>query len=255
MKPWIICAFLAPGCVLGQQPSAKVGFEVASIRPSTPAPDGNVRVWMSTDAGMLRYSNVSLKDCIRVAYDVKEFEIQGPDWIGSTRFDIIAKLPTGSSESQIPGMLQAMLAERLKLAVHRDTKATAIYELVAVKGAPALKPVDVPANTGTSVAMDESSGIHLTAPSATLATLAELISRFVQHPVIDMTGIQGHYDFDLVFSGQTMRQGRSMEEDDISQSGVSIYDSLRRYGLKLELRKSPLEVLVVDHVEKMPTEN
>jgi uncharacterized protein (TIGR03435 family) len=210
---------------------------------------------MSADAGVLRYTNVSLKDCIGVAYDVKEFQIQGPDWIGTTRFDIVAKLPGGSSESRIPEMLQAMLGERFKLAAHRATKASAVYALVVVKGAPALKPVDVPANTGTSVAMDESSGIHLTAPAATLATLAELISRFVQHPVIDMTGIQGHYDFDLVFSGQTMHQGRSMEEDDITQPGVSIYDSLQRYGLKLELRKAPLEVLIVDHIEKMPTEN
>ncbi|HEY1220340.1 MAG: TIGR03435 family protein [Bryobacteraceae bacterium] len=235
---------------------------MASIRFSTPTPDGQIHSWMSTDAGVLRYTNVSLRDCIRVAYGVKEFQVQGPDWIESTRFDIVAKLPAGLPESQIPEMLQAMLRERFKLAVHRDTKASAIYALVAVKGAPVLKPADVPAgdepspgtdagaraavNAGYSVATDES-GVHLTARLATPATLAELISRFAQHPVIDMTGLQGRCDFDVVLSWETVR--------DMRAEGGSIYDSLQRYGLKLELRKAPLEVLMVDHIEKMPTEN
>jgi uncharacterized protein (TIGR03435 family) len=224
-------------------------FEVASIRPSNPTPDGNVHVWMSSDAGMLRYTNVTLRDCLRVAYDVKEWQIQGPDWIGITRFDIVAKLPAGSSESQIPEMLQAALRQRFKLTVHRETKETAIYALVVAKGAPAQQPVAVPAddaNTGTSVATDESS-VHLKAPMATPATLAELISRFAQHPVIDMTGLQGGYDFDVALSWETVREMQS--------GGASVYDSLERYGLKLELRKSPLEMLIVDHVEKTPTEN
>jgi len=250
MNPWTICALLLSSSVApAQQPPAKMEFEVASIRPSTPTPDGNVHVWMSSDAGMLRYTNVTLRDCLRVAYDVKEWQIQGPDWIGSARFDIVAKLPAGTSESQIPEMLRAALRQRFKLTAHHETREAAIYALLVAKGAPALKPVAVPAadvDTGTSMATDESS-VHLKAPMATPATLAELISRFAQHPVIDMTGLQGRYDFDVALSWETVR--------DMQSGSGSIHDSLQRYGLKLELRKSPLEMLLVDRVEKTPTEN
>jgi uncharacterized protein (TIGR03435 family) len=249
MNPWTIYVLLLSSSLALSQPRAKVEFEVASIRPSAPSPDGMVHVWMSSDAGMLRYTSVSLRDCVRVAFDVKESQIQGPDWIGSTRFDIVAKLPAGSSESQIPEMLQAALVRRFKLTAHRETREAAVYALVIAKGAPALKPVGVPAgdvNTGTSVATDES-GVHLNAPMATAATLAELISRFAQRPVIDATGLPGRYDFDVALSWETVREMQS--------GGGSIYDSLDRYGLKLELRKSAQDMLIVDRMEKTPTEN
>ncbi len=86
-------------------------------------PMGQVRILMNADAAMLRDSNVSLKDCIRVAYGVKDFQVQGPDWIGSARFDIVAKLPAGSSQDQIPEMLQSLLVDRFKLTLHRAAKA------------------------------------------------------------------------------------------------------------------------------------
>src|SRR6516164_1966598 len=85
-------------------------FEVASIKPADPSPMGQIQIRMGTDAGMLRYTNVSLKDCIRVAYRVKDFQIEGPDWIGDTRFNITAKLPEGAATDQVPEMLQKLLA-------------------------------------------------------------------------------------------------------------------------------------------------
>jgi uncharacterized protein (TIGR03435 family) len=112
-------------------------------------------------------------------------------------------------------------------------------------------------------------GAHLKAPSATLPVLAEMISRFSERPVVDMTGIEGQYDFDLVFSPETTRgvqmagRGpmppagggeRSPADAPVERAG-SMYESVQRYGLKLEPRKAPMEVLVVDHIEKVPTEN
>jgi uncharacterized protein (TIGR03435 family) len=138
---------------LGQQASPKLTFEVASIKPAQPMTMGRMMIGMNADAGMLRYTNVSLKDCIRHAYQVKEFQIEGPDWLDSTRFDIMAKLPEGASKDQIPEMLQAMLIDRFKLAVHRDTKEHAIYALVAGKGGPKLKPAETAAGNGAPVAM------------------------------------------------------------------------------------------------------
>ena len=202
MKPWILCACFLLRLALGQQP-AKIAFEVASIKPSKPMSMGQVRVGMNVDAGMLRYSNTNLRDCIRTAYRVKEFQVEGPDWLGSTRFDIVAKLPDGASKDQVPEMLQSLLAERFKLALHRDTKEHAIYALVPAKGGPKLKAAEVAAGGnaapgglprgGIAVRMDPA-GMHLKASSMTLPNLAETISRFCERPVVDATGIDGQYD-------------------------------------------------------------
>lgn len=238
-----------------------------------------IRTNMSADGAMLRYTNVSLKDCIRVAHRVKNFQIEGPDWIESTRFDIVAKLPAGSSQQQIPEMLQSLLTDRFQLTLHRETKDHAIYALVAVKGGPHLKPAEVSTDEGAAPGATggrggamtmqvDGAGVHLKANSATLATLGEMISRFSERPVVDMTGIQGQYDFDLVFSPETMRgvsaaahgagplpAGGDRPLPETPEGPGSIYDSVQKYGLKLESRKAPMEVLVVDRIEKAPIEN
>ena len=145
MKTWTLCialVLIASGALLGQQQGA-VSFEVASIKPSAPQPMGFRRIGMTTDGGIARYSGVSLQDLIRSAYRVKDFQIQGPDWLGNDRFDIVAKLPDGAKEDQVPEMLQALLAERFKLTLHRDTKEHPIYALIVGKNGPQLKPAEV----------------------------------------------------------------------------------------------------------------
>ena len=291
MKTWILFASLVSCCtVFGQQPSGKLEFEVASIKPSPPQPMGKMMIRMSTDAGMLHYSNVSLKECIRVAYRIKDFQVQGPDWLGSERFDIQAKLPDGASEDQIPEMLQALLADRFKLTMHRETKEHAIYALVEGKGGAKLKPAETPAaddavtipksgggarRGGNMMVQMDQAGAHLKAPSASLALVADMLSRFSERPVVDMTGIQGFYDFDLVFSADTLRGMKMMagrgamppppggaggaSEQSASEARAdaagSLYESVQKYGLKLDPRKAPMEVLIVDRIEKQPTEN
>ena len=117
----------------------------------------------------------------------------------------------------------------------------------------------------------DDAGAHLKANSVTLASLGELVSRFSDRPIVDMTGIQGQYDFDLVFSPENLRGGggggggRAMagpggggappSSEGASDAAGSIYDSVQRYGLKLDSRKTAMEMLVVDHMEPKPTEN
>ncbi|HTX36432.1 MAG TPA: TIGR03435 family protein, partial [Bryobacteraceae bacterium] len=203
-----------------------------------------------------------------------DFQVEGPDWLDGTRFDITAKLPAGASEKEIPEMLQSLLASRLHLSLHRETKAHAIYALVVAKGGPRLKPAENQvAGSGaphaTSTMQMDASGMHLKA-TATLASLGEMIARFSERPVVDMTRIQGLYDFDLVFSPETLRGvpaggpgGPGGPPAGVSEGSMpgaldgpgSIFDSVDRYGLKLEARKAPMEILVVDGIEKTPTEN
>lgn len=282
MNCWSLCA-LAAWCAVVFGDTSKIAFEVASIKPAQPSPAGQMRIGMRADAGMLRYTNVSLKEIIRVAFRVKEFQVRGPDWIGSARFDIVAKLPAGASQDQIPEMLQDLLNERFKLAVHRETKEHPIYALVVTKGGPKLKaaegplpepsapppnPGKGPVGGGAMMMMVDPNGVHLKAPSATLATLAEMISRFSERPVVDMTGLQGQYEFDLVFAPETMHgmpgplragpppgDGGAAPAEAPAEAADTISDAVQRYGLKLEPRKAPVEIVVVDHIEREPTEN
>lgn len=146
MKIWIpfsMFLLLYCGAVLAQQVPGALSFEVASIKPAAPQQTGIMRVMMNADAGMIRYINVSLKDVIRTAYRVKDFQIDGPDWLSSTRFDIVAKFPAGATRDQVPEMLQSLLTERFKLTFHRDTKEHGIYALVVGKNGAKLKPADV----------------------------------------------------------------------------------------------------------------
>ena len=279
----IACCFAG----LAEEPAGKAAFEVASIRPADPSPMGRMQIQMSVDAGMLRYTNVSLKDCIRAAYRVKDYQIEGPDWISDTRFNISAKLPAGASKEEAPEMLQTLLAERFKLELHRDTTPHAIYALVVDKGGAKLKPAEVPTGEagppeggrggggrgmgggrGNMMMMMGPEGLHVKAASATVAGLGEMLSRFTDRPIVDQTGIEGQYDFDLAFTPETMRglPGPAMHApggpgpdgrpaDAASHEGGTVFDAVQRYGLKLEPRKAPMEVLIVDRAEKTPTEN
>lgn len=306
---------------IAQQSSAPLSFEVASIKPAAPQQLGRIRIGMNADGGMLRYTNVSLRDVIRAAYKVKDYQIEGPDWLGSDRFDIQAKFPEGATEDQVPQMLQSLLADRFKLSLHRESKDHPVYALIVGKNGAKLKPAEAegsmmmggpdgpkapqgaqtrqmaddsavakepppgaartqagPANGGPGgpprggmmMMRIDPSGMHLRAPSATLAGIADAISRFTERPVVDMTGIQGQYSFDLVFAPETMRGvqrmggGPMLHTEGDHPAGAdtaaepqagSIFDAVQVYGLKLEPRKAPLEILTIDHIEKTPTEN
>ena len=260
----------------------QLSFEVVSIKPAAPSAMNQIQMRQSSDPGMVRYSNFALRDLIRIAFRVKDFQVEGPEWMDSTRFEFQGKLPAGASEDQAPEMLQAALAERFKLAVHRETKDHAIFALVAAKGGPKLKTAENPVPDGAvpgrggrggrgsmRVEVDES-GAHLKASSVTLAGLAEMLSRFSERPIVDMSGITGQYDFDLVLSPEALQAARGGARTiapaaeggagrgpaDAASSGPgTIHEAVQKYGLRLEARKAPMEMVVVDHVEKTPTEN
>jgi len=109
MKACLVCVWFVFSLAAGQQPTERPAFEVASIKSSDPNPSNAIWIGMTADAGMVRYTNITLKDCIRAAYRVRDFQIEGPDWINDARFEITAKLPPATSPDQIPEMLQVLL--------------------------------------------------------------------------------------------------------------------------------------------------
>lgn len=115
---------------LGQTPPARPEFEVASIKPSASAGVDRVRVGVHIDGSQVSVAALSLKEYIAIAYRVKNYQVFGPDWISSERFDITAKLPTGGAAKDVPAMLQALLEDRFQMKMHRETKDFPVYAMI-----------------------------------------------------------------------------------------------------------------------------
>jgi uncharacterized protein (TIGR03435 family) len=248
-------------------------FEVASIKASDPNPSNPMFIGMSADGTIVTYKNITLRDCIQGAYRAREFQVVGPDWMTNARFEIRAKLPQGASSDQIPEMLQALLAERFKLEIRHDVKDQNVYALLVGDGGAKLKPAEQPVGDNLPKALGPDGkprsgmmfrylqgGVAIAAPSASLASLVGLMSRFTARPVVDMTAIAGQYDFSLTFASETINPNESAfpgsESAATSAEPVpSLFDAVKQYGLRLEARKAPVEMFIVTHVEKMPTEN
>jgi uncharacterized protein (TIGR03435 family) len=276
----------------GQSTAAQ--FEVASIRPSAQTSPERMSVGIHIDGARFNCVWFSLKDYIRAAYQLKIYQVTGPDWIGGERFDINAKLPSGSTEDQVPDMLKALLIERFQMKSHMETKDFPVYALVLAKGGLKMrqvpedpddpadpndkghKPVNVSGSGGRGgVHIDYGHGSFFTLADnkligrkLTMAQFGELMARFEDKPVVDMTGIKGSYDFDLDFTPEdymamlirsAISAGVVMPPQALrmisGSSGDSLLNALEKLGLKLESRKAPLEMLVVDHIAKAPTEN
>jgi uncharacterized protein (TIGR03435 family) len=187
--------------------------------------------------------NVTLKACITWAYRVTDAEVAGPPWLTDERFDIVARTESGKPQ---PEMMQALLAERFKLVVHRESKELTVYSLVVAKNGPKLKRVD-PGEGDTT-----SRRGHLTATRTSMHGLARFLGGpnvRLGRPVMDKTGLDGVFDFELTWTPEGSK-------DEKADAPPSIFVALQeQLGLKLESQKAPVDVLVVDHIEKAPTEN
>jgi uncharacterized protein (TIGR03435 family) len=290
MNRKLLYALAAGFAVLTQ---AQTQFEVASIRASEPNTAQGVTAGVHIDGAQVRCVLLSLKDYVRMAYKVKDYQIQGPDWMASARFDIVAKLPSGATAGQVADMVGALLVERFQMNMHRESKDFPVYGLVAGKSGPKLKasPAEAPegadagkgavnvvaASSTTDMFIDLGKGSSISISYAknrfegkkvTMEGFAAVLERFIDRPVLDMTQIQGNYDFTLEFAPEDFRAmiirsaviaGATMPPEALklleTASGDSIPAALETLGLKLEPRKAPLEVLVIDHVERTPSGN
>ena len=292
-------------------------FEAASVKPAAPIVGNRIMVGMrggpgTPDPGQITYNNVTLKNVLTNAYGVKGFQISGPGWLDSERYDIVAKVPRGATKAEFMVMLQNLLAERFKLTLHREKKDLPMYALVVGKNGPKMKEsVDAPApkegdaqKVGGPAADDPppspgklpmgkdgfpvlppsmggrggtsmifmNGNIRLTANRQTMSGLSDMLSGQFDLPVVDMTGLTGKYDFTLYFapeglSGMRLPGGlppppgeagpeTPMASPPDGQSNPNLFSALQeQLGLKVEQRKGPVDLLVIDHLEKTPIEN
>jgi uncharacterized protein (TIGR03435 family) len=227
---------------LGQPTAAAQAFELASVKANK---SGDTGSRFHVRNGTFTATNNSLQDCIRWAYGVRDYQISGPDWLKSERYDIVAKASSPVPGGQIMLMLQTLLADRFKLTLHREQKLLPVYALVAGKN-------------GLKLHKAETGGSHtnwgrsrLTAQQTSMLQFAETLSRKMDRPVLDMTGLEGVFDFILEY---TPDDDRGVAGDSVP--GPSIFTAMQeQLGLKLEARKAPAEILVIDHAEKVPAEN
>jgi len=216
-------------------------FEVASVKPHIRA-SGPPQVSMTDEHGRVVYMNVTLRTCIRKAYGLKVYPLSlGPDPLSTDRYDIVAKAPGDPPKEQTMRMLQRLLADRFHLAVHRETKELPIYELVKVKNSPKLRAVT---DDGSAAQIDSSDGHPINAHHASMKQLAATLSGYIGDKVGDATDLSGLFDFSLDF---TLDESPSAE-------GPTVFEAVQQLGLRLEAHKGPVEVIVIDHVEK-PTAN
>jgi uncharacterized protein (TIGR03435 family) len=246
----------------GQTSTAPLAFEVASIKPAPPlTPDrfrsGQVHVGVKIDKAQADFGGMPLRDLIARAYGVRVFQISGPDEL-TLRWDILAKMPEGSTEDQAPQMLQTLLAERFGLKLHRDSKEFPVYALVVGKNGPKLTPRPP----------DYDPKSQSRSRPSTLENYANMITAAVDRPVVDQTGVKGEYMFsmDIMLNAMMARARSSVERQAVVNPGRpaeqasdpsdgGIFAAIQPLGLKLESKKLPMPILIVDHVEKTPIEN
>jgi uncharacterized protein (TIGR03435 family) len=266
-------------------------FEVATVKPGAP-PGTRSRVGMmrggpqSPDPGHFSCQNCTLTMLVTDALDVKPSQISGPSWMNTERFDITAKIPTGSSEEQVRVMEQNLLAERFKLSFHREKKEMPVYELVVGKSGLKFKEATGARDTDPASGLPKdkndrptsyerttygyrmltSNGqVKLHADGETMHELAHSLWSVAGRPVIDATGLTGEYEFELTFAADIPgtrpaspppSSGPPLASAPDGDAGPSLFSAVQdQLGLRLESKKGPVDTIVIDRLEKAPTEN
>ncbi len=216
-------------------------FEVASVKPNKSG------VWTATSNGndrRLAWGNATLMSTISYAYKVLPYQVRGPAWLDSERYDIQAIKPPAATDDQVRIMLQNLLAERFELRVHHEYTETPVYALRVGKHGPKFKP-----SLPTTVSQIRAPRNGVEGVASSMAGLSYLLMRWTDRIVVDETELTGLYDFKL-----TLNTG-SAPQDAISL-GSELFSALdEQLGLTLQAKKKAIEVLVVDDADKIPVDN
>jgi len=255
--------------LVGAQDSSSA-FEVASIKPADPEFNGTSFNWLN--GGGLRVRGATLRALITYAYGIRDFQLfGGPAWVSTARFDVVAK-PERSSEDVLADYdkmndaqsraagelirrrLQVLLGDRFQLAVRRETREMPLYALVVAKAGVKMAESKVGDGTGMS-----SSNNFIRCKGCTMETVAVELSAITGRPVHDETGLIAKYDFKLEWSPEPKPRGADGPDatpaEFASSEAPTLFTGLQQtLGLKLEARKGPVDLYIIDRAEK-PSEN
>lgn len=222
------------------------------------------------DPGLFTCENCAVAGLITRAFDIRDYQLSGPDWMRNTRFNVSAKIASGTTKEQFLLMIQNLLAERFQMKFHRDQKEMAVLNMVVAKNGPKFresKPAPAPDDDDkrdSGPPKKDANGFPVLAPGKgmsmaimndraalrcgeeTMSGLAQMLSNQLRTPVMDETGLKAKYDVAMTW----------VPGDSADNPGPTIYTALQeQLGLKLESKKGMVGVVVIDHLEKAPTEN
>jgi len=226
------------GLALAQTPAKKIEFEVASIRPA----ENDNHQSVHRDRGRFTTHNLTLKRLVALAYDLDVKQVSGgPNWVDSDSYDINAKIPDAiAGKTEVPDMVQSLLAERFHLAVRRETREVPGFVLVPGKKGTRLTPA-----TQSEDSSMHTNNAEMKAQGISMDEFAKRLGRILEKPVADRTGLTGTFDFELKWS--TERLDAKPDAD----TGPSIFTAIQeQLGLKLESAKIQQLSVAIEHAEK-----
>ena len=281
----LVCASVAAS---GQEAAAAPAteFEAASVKPAAPSAFGFIGC-RTPDPGRLECTGAAFRTLLRRAYQFENYRLFGPGWMDTERYDIAAKVPAGTTKEQVNLMLQALLAGRFGLTVHRETRDLPQYVLTVGKGGPKLTEwkvgetlprlpgaavlatgADAPSKPPERVRFGMgTNGTRMECAGIGMSTLATYLGNQLNGAVVDETGLKGFYNLTLSFAADhsdlfaahaaaSPATGDSPAAEAAPEPIPSIFSAVQtQLGLKLDVRKVPTEVLVVDKAEKVPSAN
>jgi uncharacterized protein (TIGR03435 family) len=232
-------------------------FDVASVKASqsSTAGEGHRRDNIQVSPAAVTMRNVNLKTCIRWAWHVTEYQVSGPAWLESERYEITGKAAGRATDDELRLMMQGLLQERFKLALHRQIKDFQVYVLAPGKNGPKVQESKTEGEASFDVNQKQMSVSIQRTP---VSQLVDMLTNVLRTPVVDMTGLKGHYDLTLnvaKYAADLAAQGKSLDSapaDPLALVSMILQEEL---GLKLDGKKMPLDLLMVDHAEKIPVEN
>ncbi len=230
-------------------------FDVAAVKPNRSGKGGGN---LAASPGMLTIRNLPLRTIIGAAYDIAEYQISGPQWLAQERFDIMAKTDASvTGEDEMLPLLQPLLAERFHLAMHRGTKQLPAYVLMVGTKGPKFEAADAGGTGLPFKKANKSGGGRIHSAHLTMPQFAEILSRRLGYPVLDMTGLAGAYRVTLEWAAENKvtkpgKTGEAKPDTDRPSIFTALHDQM---GLRLQARRAPVEIFVIDHIEKTPTAN
>jgi uncharacterized protein (TIGR03435 family) len=238
---------LVTGTVAAALWAQSPAFDVATVKVNGSG-DG-ITGFPGIRDGMVTARNASLRMLLRAAYDLSENRIIEPDWLDADRFDVTGKSPQGVPNSEMMPMLQTLLKERFHLAFHREMKQMPVFDMVVAKGGLKVTLSD-PAHPFPTPPPNPGGAMNLGA--GTMPQIAQRLTGAAGRPVLDKTGLEGSYGFLLIYTPLSAQAAGSAAGSGPPDFFTAVEQQM---GLKLEPKNELIEVLVVDHADRTPTEN
>ena len=245
----------AVGALLAACGTGQTTFTVSSVKPSQ---SGKGKGDLSTSPIMLTIRNLPLNLIIAAAYGIAGYQISGPGWLRDERFNIIAKTDAPvASEDEMRPLLQGLLAERFRLALHRETRELPSYVLTVARNGPKLEAAADGGADFLSKKVNKTSGTKIVAAHLTMPQFAEILSRRLGRPVRDMTGLPGAYRVRLEWAAEDpAKKAGKPDRAKPTRDLPSVFTALKdQMGLRLDAQKAQGEIFVIDQVDRTPISN